>query len=269
MSATPEATSPPARGDGALEVRSLSKSFGAVKALDDVSLRADRGQVLGLLGDNGAGKSTLVKCISGLYASDSGSILIHGEEVAIGSADDAQAAGIETVHQNLSIVPHLDVAANLFLNREMTLKPWPLRKLGWLNKRGMYRESREILDRLHVRVPSIRAKTSQLSGGQRQAVAVGRAVEWSKDIVLLDEPTAALGVEQSATILSLIRRMAEDGVAVVLISHNMQDVVDVCDQAVVLRHGGKVGDVAIEDVTAPDLVDLITGASRGDLTATE
>lgn len=246
----------------ALEVRSLSKSFGAVKALSDVSLRANPGEVLGLLGDNGAGKSTLVKCLAGIYTPDEGSIVIHGEEASISSADDARHAGIETVHQNLAIVPQLDVAANMFLNREITRGPWLLRKLGWLNKRRMYRESREILDRLHVRVPSVRVRTSQLSGGQRQAVAVGRAVEWSKDIVLLDEPTAALGVEQSATILSLVRRMAEDGVAVILISHNMQDVVEVCDRAVVLRHGHKVGDVAIQDVTAPDLVDLITGARR-------
>ncbi len=248
--------------DVPLRVEELSKSFGNVQALTGVSLSVRKGEVLGLLGDNGAGKSTLVRCLSGLHAPDSGSIFIHGERFVFSSADDARSAGIETVHQTLAVVPDLDVAANMFLNREITLTWWPGRQLGWLHKRSMYAECREILDRLHVRVPSVRMKMGQLSGGQRQAVAVGRAVRWSRDIVLLDEPTAALGVEQSSTILSLIRRLADQGVAVVLVSHNMQDVITVCDRAVVLRHGRKVGDVDIEGVTAPDLVDLITGAQR-------
>lgn len=246
----------------ALRVTDLRKSFGAVRALDGVGFEVAGGEVMGLLGDNGAGKSTLVKCLSGVHDADGGAIEIHGEAVTISSPDHARQAGIETVQQNLAIVPQLDVAANMFLNRERTTGP--LRAFGWLNKRAMYRESREILDRLHVRIPSVRMKMSQLSGGQRQAVAVGRAVEWSRDIVLLDEPTAALGVEQSATILGLIRRLAETGIAVVLISHNMQDVVDVCDRAIVLRHGRKVGDVTIADTDPPGLVDLITGADRGD-----
>lgn len=257
--AEPDAAIPP------LVVRNLSKHFGAVKALDGVSLEVRRGEVLGLLGDNGAGKSTLVKCLSGLYTPDDGTIVIHGKDVKINSPQGARAAGIETVHQSLAVVPDLDIAANMFLNREITAGWFPARSLGWMNKRRMYKQSREILDRLHVRLPSVRMKMSQLSGGQRQAVAVGRAVEWSKDIVLLDEPTAALGVEQSSTILSLIRHLADNGIAVVLISHNMQDVVSVCDRAVVLRHGQKVGDVAIADVTAPGLVDLITGATRGNV----
>lgn len=250
------------RDEVVLRVHEISKSFGAVRALDGVSFSLRRGEVLGLLGDNGAGKSTLVKCLSGLYAPDSGSVFIHDEEYRFASPDDARAAGVETVHQSLAVVPELDVAANMFLNREITYGLWPARQLGWLNKRKMYHETRGILDRLHVRIPSVRMKVGQLSGGQRQAVAVGRAVEWSRDIVLLDEPTAALGVEQSSTILGLIRRLADRGIAVILISHNMQDVVTVCDRAVVLRHGAKVGDVTIADVTAPDLVDLITGARR-------
>lgn len=247
-----------------LEIRDLKKRFGAVTALDGVSFRLERGEVLGLLGDNGAGKSTLVKCLSGVHAPSGGSILIDGREVEISSPDHARHIGIETVQQTLAIIPELDVATNMFLNRERTARSPLLRAIGWVDRRTMYRESRQILDRLHVRVPSVRMKMAQLSGGQRQAVAVGRAVQWSKDIVLLDEPTAALGVEQSATILALIRRLAEEGTAVLLVSHNMQDVVDVCDRAVVLRHGRKVGDVAIRDVTAPRLVDLITGADRGD-----
>ncbi len=247
----------------ALRVESLSKAFGPVKALREVSISLHRGEVLGLLGDNGAGKTTLVKCLSGIYVPDSGRIFLHDREVHLSSPEDARRHGIETVHQNLALVPQLDVAANMFLNRELTVS-WPvLRQLGWLDKKAMYVRCREILDRLHVNIPSVHQRLNQLSGGQRQAVAVSRAVEWSNDIVLLDEPTAAVGVEQAEVILNLIRTLAEQQVAVLLISHNMQHVVQVCDRAVVLRHGAKVGDVVVPEVTAPDLVDLITGASRG------
>lgn len=247
----------------ALRVEKLSKSFGPVKALREVSISLHHGEVLGLLGDNGAGKTTLVKCLAGIYTPNSGRIIIHDREVQISSPEEARRFGIETVHQNLALIPQLDVATNMFLNREQTVS-WPvLGQLGWLDKKAMYLRSREILDRLHVNIPSVRQRLSQLSGGQRQAVAVSRAVEWSNDIVLLDEPTAAVGVEQAEVILNLIRTLAEQQVAVLLISHNMQHVVQVCDRAVVLRHGEKVGDVVVPDVTAPDLVDLITGATRG------
>lgn len=249
----------------ALEVRDLQKSFGAVRALGGVSFSLDKGEVLGLLGDNGAGKTTLIRCLSGMYSPDAGSILIHGVKANIHSPEDARRSGIETVHQTLAVVPEMDVAANMFLNRELTLGLPILRHLGWLDKGSMYRRTREILDRLHVHVPSVRQRLAELSGGQRQAVAVSRAVEWSNDIVLLDEPTAAVGVEQAGVILDLIRKLSKEGIAVLLISHNMQHVVDVCDRAVVLRHGTKVGDVKMVDVTAADLVDLITGARRGAL----
>ncbi len=245
-----------------LEGQGLSKSYGPVEALADVSFSLYSGQVLGLLGDNGAGKTTLVKCLSGLHKPDDGAILIHGTEGPINSPQDARAAGIETVHQNLALVPHLNVAANMFLNRELTFRFPPLRLLGWMNKRQMYRETREILDRLHVSVPSVRQRLDTLSGGQRQAIAVSRAVEWSRDIVLLDEPTAALGVEQARTILDLIRKLSDEGVSVLMVTHNMQHVVEVCHRAIVLRHGRKVGDVEVADVSASDLVDLITGAQR-------
>lgn len=250
------------RGSPVLEVRSMSKSFGPVRALSDVSLTLHPGEVLGLLGDNGAGKTTLVKCLAGILKPDDGRIFIHGQEVEIHDPEGARRIGIETVHQNLALVPVLDVGANMFLNRERTARAPGLSWVGWLSKRRMYREAREILDRFHVSIPSVRQRVDRLSGGQRQAVAVSRAVEWGDDIVLLDEPTAALGVEQSAVILDLIRKLSEQEVAVLLISHNMQHVVDVCHRAVVLRHGRKVGDVAIPDVTATDLVDLITGATR-------
>jgi simple sugar transport system ATP-binding protein len=244
----------------ALEVRDLSKSYGAVQALRNVSFTLDGGEVLGLLGDNGAGKSTMVKCLSGMLVPDAGQIIVHGDEMKLDDPTAARRAGIETVHQDLALARYLDVASNIYLNRERTTS-WPiLRWLGWLDKRAMYKETRAALNRLNVRVPSVRMLTEQLSGGQRQAVAVSRAVAWSRDIVLLDEPTAALGVQQSSVVLDLIRRMRDEGIAIVLVSHNMQHVVDVCTRAIVLRIGGVAGDVSIADVTASDLVDLITGA---------
>jgi simple sugar transport system ATP-binding protein len=249
-------------GSLTLEVRSLSKSYGPVTALRDVSLGLRRGEVLGLLGDNGAGKSTLVKCMSGLVRPDSGTIAVDGAEVRIDSPQTARRLGIETVHQELALVGALDVAANLFLNREITRSG----ALGWarfLNKRRMYREAEAILSQLQIRIRSVRQPIERLSGGQRQAVSVGRAVGWGRHIVLMDEPVAALGVEQAHHVLELIDRLRHQGVAVLFISHNMQQVIDVCDRALVLRHGRKVGDVAIQDVSARDLVDLITGAKAG------
>jgi simple sugar transport system ATP-binding protein len=244
----------------ALEVQALNKSFGAVKAVRQVDFRLMRGEVLGLLGDNGAGKSTLVKCLSGVYTPDGGSIAIDGRPVHIDTPKVARQLGIETVHQGLALVRQLDIAANLFLNREIRSEHPILRRLGWLDKKRMYAESERILSRLQIRVPSVRQSVERLSGGQRQAVAIGRALGWGRHIVIMDEPAAALGVEQARQVNELILRLRGEGVAVLLVSHNMQHVIETCDRAVVLRHGSKVGDVAIKDVTARDLVDLITGA---------
>jgi simple sugar transport system ATP-binding protein len=245
-----------------LEVQGLSKHFGPVEALSGVDLTVRRGEVLALLGDNGAGKTTLTRCISGLYRATAGTIRVDGREVQIATPQDARDCGIETVHQGLALVGKLDVAANLFLHREI-FHPNPLlRALGWLDKRAMAAESTRILEQLKVRVPPSGVPIERLSGGQRQAVAIGRAVGWGKHIVILDEPTAALGVEQSKHVNELILTLRSQGVAVLLISHNMQHVIETCDRAVVLRHGRKAGDVRIPDVTARDLVDLITGAVR-------
>lgn len=253
-------------GSVALEVRSLSKSFGAVRAAREVSFEIRRGEVLGLLGDNGAGKTTVVNCVSGGLTPDAGEILIDGSVVSIENPEAAHRLGVETVHQDLSLVDTLDVATNLFLNREHTFRWGVFGWLGWLDRRRMYRESREILDRLSIDIPSVRQPVDKLSGGQRQAVAVGRAVAWGNHIVVLDEPTAALGVEQTRLVLDLIERLKKQGVAVLLVSHNMHDVVKVCDRVVVLRHGLKVGEIeSMEGITPRHLVDMITGVALGDL----
>lgn len=252
-------TSAPDTPDTQLELTGLSKSYGPVRALDDVSFSVRAGEVLGLVGDNGAGKTTLVKCLSGITRPDAGQIHLDGRPVTIDSPRAARALGIETVHQDLALIGSLDVAANLFLNRERTAGGGALRPLGWLSNRRMRLEAKEILDRLRINIPSVRYPIEQLSGGQRQAVAVGRAVAWGNRIVVMDEPSAALGVEQTRLVLDLIRTLREQRIVVVLISHNMQSVLDVCTRAVVLRHGRLVQDVDVADVTARDLVDLITG----------
>lgn len=264
---TPNSTSHPGPSGSVgpiLEVRGLSKSFDAVRAARDISFEVYPGEVLGLLGDNGAGKSTVVSCISGSLKPDAGSILVDGKEAEIDSPQRARELGIETVFQDLALVDSLDVTTNMFLNREI-LKSKPGRWLRWMDRRQMHRESQEILDRLHIRINSVKQPMSQLSGGQRQSVAVGRAVAWGHHIVLLDEPAAALGVEQTALVLELINRLRDEGVGVVLISHNMHDVLSVCNRAVVLRHGLKVAQLeTLEGLTTRHLVDLITGVSLGE-----
>ena len=248
-------------GVAALEVREIHKSFGAVRAARGISFEVRRGEVLGLLGDNGAGKSTIVGCIAGSQQPDSGSIHVDGREVEIDSPQVAHELGIQTVFQDLALVDALDISTNMFLNREI-LKSRPWRWLRWVDRGRMHQETEQILERLHININSVRQPMSELSGGQRQAVAVGRAATWGKQIILLDEPAAALGVEQTALVLDLIRRLRQEGMAVLLISHNMHDVLEVCDRVVVLRHGTKVAQLDdLAGVTTRGLVDLITGVS--------
>ncbi|MDO6447139.1 ATP-binding cassette domain-containing protein [Colwellia sp. 1_MG-2023] len=245
----------------ALELQSIKKSFGGVHALKNVTFKINKGEVVGLLGDNGAGKSTLVKCISGIHAPDEGEVKVNGEAVTITSPEEARAVGIETVFQDLAMIPEFNIVQNLFLNREIKHKNPILRWLGWLDTKAMMKRAKKSLNRLNTRIPSYDEQIHNLSGGQRQAIAIARAVNWGADIVIMDEPTAALGVEQSAQVNELIKVISSQGVAVLLISHNMQHVKETCDRAVVLYQGHSVADVAVADVTKEDLVALITGAT--------
>ncbi len=248
-------------GQVALELRHIGKSFGAVQALKDVSFSVQKGEVVALLGDNGAGKTTLVRCIAGLHQPDQGQILLNNQPVILNSPQQARQLGIETVFQDLAMVPEFEISANMFLNREILSKNPLLRALGWLDQAAMERQARKSLHRLNSRLPDFHAKVQSLSGGQRQAVAIARAVNWGADLVMMDEPTAALGVEQSAQVNELIKLISSQGVAVLLISHNMQHVLETCDRAVVLYQGRSVADVALSDVSKEDLVALITGAA--------
>jgi ribose transport system ATP-binding protein len=242
-----------------VEVRDLEKSYGAVRALRGVSLELHAGEVLGLVGDNGAGKTTLVKCVAGVHRPDAGEIHVDGELRRDLDAESARALGIETVHQNLSLVDTLDVAQNFFLNRELVYGNPLARRLTWTNRRAMYRETRTVLSGLGLHV-NPRRPVSALSGGQRQMIAVARAIHWGRHVVILDEPAAALGVRQSMQVLQFVRSLADRGVAVLFISHNMQHVLRATTRIVVLRHGEKVGDVPTAETDAREIVTLITGS---------
>lgn len=249
----------------ALEVRGLSKSFRAVRALDDLTMQLYRHRVTALLGDNGAGKSTLVKCVAGLFQPDRGEIRVEGEPQQILSPESARGLGIETVFQNLALIDTLDVADNLFLNRELVGGRWVGRWLkwaGWVDRRRMRRECAEILAKFEVELPSQSQLVSNLSGGQRQAIAISRAAAWGQKIVMLDEPAAALGVEQTARVLELIRNLRDRGVAVLLVTHNMERVLEVCDQVVVLRQGKKVAEIPVSSTSKEELIAYIAGSKR-------
>lgn len=244
----------------ALSVRHAHKRFGAIHALKGVSLDAYRGEVLALLGDNGAGKSTLIKCISGIHSLDEGEILLDGQRAPIHSPAAARHAGIETVYQDLALFDNLTPAQNFYCGREIDFPSWLPKPLRFLNSRAMSREAATVIDRLKVRLPRFDAPVALMSGGQRQAIAVARATVFARNLVILDEPTAALGLRESRKVLDLIRQLRAEGNAVILITHNMEHVVELADRAVVLRQGRKVGELRPSEANKHELVAMIVGA---------
>ncbi len=241
-----------------LQARGIVRSFSHVQALCGASFDAFAGEVVSLIGDNGAGKSTLVKCLSGTDRPDAGEILVEGRRVVIGSPVEAQRLGIETVFQDLALAPDLDPAANLFLGREY-FRPG-LRWLGILDNRRMQREARQAFEELGTELPSLELTVAALSGGQKQNVAVARSIAWATRVLIMDEPTASLGVVQRERVLDLIRRVRDKGVAVILISHNMPEVIAVSDRIEVLRLGRRVARFSAKEATVQDLVAAMTGA---------
>ncbi|MEV3922052.1 ATP-binding cassette domain-containing protein [Actinomadura coerulea] len=247
------------KGDPVLRLTGLNKSFGPVHVLHDVDFSVRLGEVMALVGDNGAGKSTLIKCIAGIHPIDSGQIEFEGKPVSIDGPRAASALGIEIVYQDLALADNLDIVQNMFLGRER-------RKGIVLDEPSMEEAARETLARLSVRtVKSVRQQVASLSGGQRQTVAIAKAALWESKVVILDEPTAALGVAQTRQVLDLVRRLADTGHAVVLISHNMNDVFEVADRVSALYLGRVAADVATSEVTHGQVVELITAGRSGDL----
>ena len=246
-----------------LEASRIVKSFGRVRALRGASFTVNRDEVVALVGDNGAGKSTLVKTLAGVHQPDEGEIRFEGRPVSIGSPLDARRLGIETVYQDLALAAELDPAANMFLGREL-MRPGPLGRLGFIDKPAMRRRSREAFDSLGVTLQDVAAPVATMSGGQRQGIAVSRAVTWASKVVFMDEPTAALGVVQTRNVLDLITRVRDQGLSVVLISHNMPEVFEVADRIEVMRLGERVARFRRGDVTMEDVVGAMTGAITHD-----
>ncbi len=246
------------RGQVLYEVRNLSKRYGAVVALDDASLTLHAGEIVGLVGDNGAGKSTLVKCLSGAHQPTSGEIFLDGVERHWHSPHDAIEAGVETLYQDSGLAPHLSVSANVFLGRE-ELKRGILGKMGFLAQKSMDVRAHEDLERVGIAVPSSNRSVAQLSGGQKQAVAIGRAVAWASKVIILDEPTNHLGARQAGEVLQVMLAAKAQGLGVIFISHTLPHVLQVTDRVVVLRLGRVVRDAPTSEFDADSLLGTITG----------
>jgi D-xylose transport system ATP-binding protein len=243
-----------------LSLQGVSKSFGPVQALSEVDFQVRRDEVVALVGDNGAGKSTLVKVIAGIHPADEGTVTFEGEEVTITGPSDAVALGIATVYQDLALCDNLDVVENLYLGREK-VADGPVAATGQLDEVSMEKRTGELLENLAVTITDLRAEVGTMSGGQRQQVAIARSLLGDPKLVMLDEPTAALGVRQTAQVLALIKRLREQGHAVLVISHNLADVFEVADRIFVLRLGREAGDFTADRTNQEQVVAAITGAS--------
>jgi simple sugar transport system ATP-binding protein len=240
-----------------LETRDIVKRFGGLTAVDRVSVGVRPGEALAVLGDNGAGKSTLIKLISGVYEPDGGEILMEGKPIRVATPIDALAAGIETIYQDLALAENLDVGANIFLGRERLKRRFGV---NVLDDAGMRSEAQKVLDRLDIHIPSLRATIRTLSGGQRQAVAISRSIYWKAKVLIMDEPTAALGIAEQRKVLSLVHTLKDQGLGIIIISHQMYDVFEVADRIAVMRRGVKVGELLKKDTTPDEVVGLIVGS---------
>jgi ABC-type sugar transport system ATPase subunit len=245
--------------DKLLQIANVTKRFGGLIAVNNVSMDVNLGEVIGLIGDNGAGKSTLIKLISGVYQPDEGELFFNNKKISFENPREARDSGIETIYQDLALAENLDVGSNIFLGRE--LKNYYLGGLlNTLNRRKMQDESTEILSRLDIQIHSLSEQIRKLSGGQRQAVAIARSIYWNAKLMIMDEPTAALGVQEQRKVLMLVKTLRDQGVPVIIISHNMQDVFAVADRIVILRRGHKVGERIATETTIDEVVSLMVGA---------
>lgn len=241
-----------------LSTKSITKRFGGLIAVDNVSMGVNAGEVVGLLGDNGAGKSTLIKMVSGVYHPDGGSIFFMGEEVKINNPIDALSLGIETIYQDLALAENLNVYSNIFLGREKLKKL--LGVISVLDHDYMHSESKKVLNRLEIEIPSLKNRISMLSGGQRQAVAISRSIYWDAKFLIMDEPTAALGIAEHKKVLDLVRLLKSQGLGIIIISHQLHDVFSVADRLVIMRRGVKVAERVTRDTNPDEIVSLIVGA---------
>jgi ABC-type sugar transport system ATPase subunit len=244
-----------------VEMYNVFKSFGPVQALQNVELCLGYGEVLGMVGDNAAGKSTLMKVLTGAYTPDSGTIRFDDQQVRWASPHESRLAGIEMVYQDFALAGNLDICANIFLGREATL-PYLGGALRLMNEKHMEEEARRLLERLKIEIKSVRLKVENLSGGQRQAVAIARSTAFQAKVVIMDEPTAALAVKEVSKVLEIIRGLKEHNIAVIIISHRLQDIFQVCDRIMVLRQGRNVGERLVPETTMDEIVGMIVGAKE-------
>jgi len=245
-----------------LEVKNITKRFGGLTAVDDVSVQIYPGEVIGILGDNGAGKSTLIKVISGVYHAEAGQTFFEGRRVKINNAMEALKIGIETIYQDLALAENMNVYSNIFLGREKLKKFLGL--VDVLDHEYMHSESKKVLNRLEIEIPSLKNKIRNLSGGQRQAVAISRSIYWNAKLLIMDEPTAALGVAEQKKVLNLVKTLSSQGVSIIIISHQLHDVFSVATRLIIMRRAKKVAERITKKTSADEIVSLIVGSLPGD-----